>query len=295
MEICLSEDLNESENEKVINVTPSQSPTEICSNVRLIPLEAEESPLMFSRCSSLGSFSDSELQLVHDDISSNMSDVSYRTSEVVSPSEIPDSPAQYTPKTNKTRIIVIKKFNECQKNLRYESNETDRSILKKSIFEDDLSIFKEESTPVKLQSVNASSLSSLTIDDEDDVGEIKYGQVIKKFEPFEDNTYFSADEEKVLDECIRKGIEKVTGKNIDNIANTSGSASRHNDSEDWLGDGKDEAFELSNEEEALLDECIRRGIAKVTGQKLNNVESFSLKLKRYENLEKHNQNEMEKK
>lgn len=54
---------------------------------------SQETPLMFSRCSSLSSLSGIEHTSVNDDQSSVLSDYSRRTSGVVSPSELPDSPA----------------------------------------------------------------------------------------------------------------------------------------------------------------------------------------------------------
>lgn len=58
---------------------------------------AEETPLMFSRASSLGSLSSYEQQSILDDRSSVVSEFSRLTSGVVSPSELPDSPSQLVP------------------------------------------------------------------------------------------------------------------------------------------------------------------------------------------------------
>ena len=56
--------------------------------------QVEETPLMFSRCSSLGSLSSFDTQSVH---SSLVSEHSRRASQVVSPSELPDSPSETMP------------------------------------------------------------------------------------------------------------------------------------------------------------------------------------------------------
>ncbi|KAK7095933.1 hypothetical protein V1264_005287 [Littorina saxatilis] len=56
--------------------------------------QVEETPLMFSRCSSLGSLSSFDTQSVH---SSVVSEYSRRASQVVSPSELPDSPSETMP------------------------------------------------------------------------------------------------------------------------------------------------------------------------------------------------------
>ncbi len=56
--------------------------------------QVQETPLMFSRCSSLGSLSSFDAHSVH---SSVVSDYSRRASEVVSPSDLPDSPSDTMP------------------------------------------------------------------------------------------------------------------------------------------------------------------------------------------------------
>ena len=58
---------------------------------------AQETPLMFSRCSSLDSLSEFDQHSIHDDHSSVISDFSHRTSGAVSPSDLPDSPTQTVP------------------------------------------------------------------------------------------------------------------------------------------------------------------------------------------------------
>lgn len=86
--------------------TPPQSPAEPCDKDKenkavTCNVEennyAQETPLMFSRSSSLDSLSDFEQHSIHDDRSSVISDFSHRTSGVVSPSELPDSPTQTVP------------------------------------------------------------------------------------------------------------------------------------------------------------------------------------------------------
>lgn len=157
---------------------------------------AEETPLMFSRCSSLGSLSGFEQYSIHDDRSSVISDFSRRTSGVVSPSELPDSPTQTvlpSPRNHKTQNTeFISKIQEEGKDTmdfvcvsladlqegtasRVVQEEAVRPsvqhllfskphVTRNSVFEDDIATFKEESTPIEFSS--ATSLSSLTIDDE---------------------------------------------------------------------------------------------------------------------------------
>lgn len=58
---------------------------------------AQETPLMFSRSSSLDSLNEFDQHSIHDDQSSIISDFSHRTSGAVSPSDLPDSPTQTVP------------------------------------------------------------------------------------------------------------------------------------------------------------------------------------------------------
>lgn len=79
---------------------PVQPPSEQCEKESKLKNEAQcaqQTSLMFSRCSSLGSLNGFEQNSVQDDRSSVVSDFSRRTSGVVSPSELPDSPAHTAP------------------------------------------------------------------------------------------------------------------------------------------------------------------------------------------------------
>lgn len=84
------------------SLTPPQSPAEPRDKEKESKTVAEENyaqetPLMFSRSSSLDSLNEFEQHSIHDDHSSVVSDFSHRTSAVVSPSELPDSPTQTVP------------------------------------------------------------------------------------------------------------------------------------------------------------------------------------------------------
>ncbi|XP_078042764.1 uncharacterized protein LOC144473078 [Augochlora pura] len=159
----------------------SDSTTEGKSNSRVVDKEgkmvtfsrqdfyAEQTPLMFSRCSSLGSLSGFEQHSIHDDRSSIVSDFSRRTSGVVSPSELPDSPTQTippSPRNHKSQCTdFISKIPEeaVRPSVRHLSY-SKCHVPPTSVFEDDIATFKEESTPIEFST--ATSLSSLTIDDE---------------------------------------------------------------------------------------------------------------------------------
>lgn len=75
--------------------------------------QVQETPLMFSRCSSLGSLSSFDAHSVH---SSVVSDYSRRASEVVSPSELPDSPSDSMPGSpgHKSPVKFDSRLNDSQ-------------------------------------------------------------------------------------------------------------------------------------------------------------------------------------
>jgi hypothetical protein len=66
------------------------------------PEKVLETPLVFSRCSSVASLTSFEQHSIHDDRSSIVSDFSRLTSGMVSPSELPDSPTQTQPSSPRT-------------------------------------------------------------------------------------------------------------------------------------------------------------------------------------------------
>ncbi|XP_022919710.2 uro-adherence factor A-like isoform X1 [Onthophagus taurus] len=132
---------------------------------------AEETPLMFSRSSSLASLDSFEQHSIHDDRSSIVSEISRFTSGVVSP-DIPDSPSQTMPPSPRPRK-VLEYPSTSRAAILFQRTAADgrpqpapRSIQKPSIFEDNVTKFKEESTPVQFST--ATSLSSLTIDEHED-------------------------------------------------------------------------------------------------------------------------------
>ncbi|CAH1173663.1 unnamed protein product [Phaedon cochleariae] len=86
--------------EKVFPKTPTET-----KNVKFerVVNYAEETPLMFSRSSSLASLDSIEQHSIHDDRSSVVSDFSRLPSGIVSPSELPDSPTQTVPPSPKPR------------------------------------------------------------------------------------------------------------------------------------------------------------------------------------------------
>ncbi|XP_002738523.2 adenomatous polyposis coli protein [Saccoglossus kowalevskii] len=117
----------------------------------------EETPLVFSRCSSLSSLSSFELHSLHDDRSSVYS--SHRASEVVSPSDLPDSPSEPMIPSPK-RIISKPKQTAQQHNI---LSKLPTALPKPA---DDASVeFCTEGTPLAFS--GATSLSSLSIEGEE--------------------------------------------------------------------------------------------------------------------------------
>ncbi|XP_071115935.1 adenomatous polyposis coli protein-like isoform X2 [Haliotis cracherodii] len=137
----------------------------------------EETPLMFSRCSSLGSLSSFDTQSVH---SSVISEYSRRASEVVSPSELPDSPSETMPTSPKPepqeeKADLEQKPEDFTEEIACDSDVAPPvSSLAALIAADNLSVvskmeapvvYADEGTPPTMSDTH-SMLSALTIDDE---------------------------------------------------------------------------------------------------------------------------------
>ncbi|OXU24946.1 hypothetical protein TSAR_015669 [Trichomalopsis sarcophagae] len=269
---------------------PVQPPLEQCEKESKLKNEtpcSQQTPLMFSRCSSLGSLNGFEQHSVQDERSSVVSDFSRRTSGVVSPSELPDSPAQTAAPGTKLQLkpqigcFGKKKMpsphQDKSKNASLASDNAlqNENILrmipfaKRSVFEDNLTSFKDESTPTKLHSMAASSLSSLTIDDEDEY------DIVNKI-------ILNKEKSNVIDETKIESVrENPLGRaDLDDTSvkpeKTENSVNDDDDEEENFDDEKDdELTDLTPYEEQLLDECIRRGIAKWTKQNINEIKPFS--------------------
>nr|ANS60439.1 adenomatous polyposis coli [Platynereis dumerilii] len=148
--------------------------------------QVQETPLMFSRCSSLGSLSSFDAHSVH---SSVVSDYSRRASEVVSPSELPDSPSDSMPgsPSRKSPVKFDSKLNDSQStnitqirkpvvqqqppppaNISAAGEESNVQIVRpiptKTLFADSPKQFGDEGTP---DFSCATSLSGLDLDEPD--------------------------------------------------------------------------------------------------------------------------------
>uniref|UniRef100_A0A1B6D309 Adenomatous polyposis coli protein n=1 Tax=Clastoptera arizonana TaxID=38151 RepID=A0A1B6D309_9HEMI len=177
----------------VINPVIPATPKEETREGKVVTFET---PLMFSRCSSLGSISSCEPP---DDRSSVVSEFSRMTSGMVSPSELPDSPTEtipHSPRNVKPPVPIPQVM----------------KTANVSVFEERVSVFKEESTPVQFST--ATSLSSLTFDDEINAPE----QVLPKVEDKHHTDVGTAElapvseeeDEDMLAACINIGMQNST-------------------------------------------------------------------------------------
>ncbi|GAB0093088.1 uncharacterized protein DMENIID0001_081420 [Sergentomyia squamirostris] len=114
---------------------------------------ALETPLMFSRTSSIESLSSVEPKC-DDDRSSVVSEFSRLASGIISPSEIPDSPTQSVPQSPRRP----------QEGSSALSPHVSTAPRLRSVFEDDTNTFGIENTPAQFSC--ATSLSNLSLDDE---------------------------------------------------------------------------------------------------------------------------------
>ncbi|XP_063880746.1 adenomatous polyposis coli protein-like isoform X3 [Scylla paramamosain] len=117
----------------------------------------EETPLMFSRATSVSSLSSFEVQSIHDDRSSVVSDFSRFTSGAISPSDLPDSPNHTVPPSPKRSRPPSQPFKPPPAQIPGPRTST-------GVFSEAPRAFVEEGTPVEFS--RATSLSSLTIDDD---------------------------------------------------------------------------------------------------------------------------------
>ena len=141
-----------------------------------VTFDVHDTPMMFSRCSSLGSLSSFDAYSVH---SSVHSEYSRRASEVVSPSDLPDSPSDTMP-PSPSRSKSPTRFTDTAPHQRPrddrhmrldtipERGEVSRSAARGSqnMFKDIIQEFADEGSPNDDNFSCATSLSALTFDDE---------------------------------------------------------------------------------------------------------------------------------
>ncbi|XP_041356018.1 LOW QUALITY PROTEIN: adenomatous polyposis coli protein-like [Gigantopelta aegis] len=207
----------------------------------------EETPLMFSRCSSLGSLSSFDAQSVH---SSVVSEYSRRASEVVSPSELPDSPSETMPPSPKSER---KKKNEEKAITEDESIEgTEESGSRPTVFSGEKSsetclrkpvpnllshvscnglmeapkVYAEEGTPPTF-SETASLLSAITMDDDENGNKTKLSDITSGSENKSTNksTVLQDDKDSSMSE-VSEGEEDILAQCISSAMPAPNNSSR---------------------------------------------------------------------
>ncbi|KAH8313567.1 hypothetical protein KR067_008286 [Drosophila pandora] len=141
--------------EKQDKSVPPKTPTKPTPQ---IPDSAMETPLMFSRRSSMDSLVGDEETITCEDNGSVISEYSRMQSGVISPSELPDSPTQSMPQSPRRD----RKLPVCE-----QSNSETPARKSGNVFEDKLNRFHVEHTPAVFSC--ATSLSNLSVLDDSNV------------------------------------------------------------------------------------------------------------------------------
>lgn len=231
---------------------------------------AQETPLMFSRHSSLDSLSSAEPVIGGDDRSSIISDFSRLASGIISPSEIPDSPTQIVPNSP-----------------RRSSAAAPKPVARlRSVFEDDLNTFGVENTPAQFSC--ATSLSNLSLDDEPKIAsdsltkEISLNINAEEEEPGKEPVEIPPEEtgaahgnvenpsinlsDAVLSDSEESDGDNLLFQNCINLGMTRGIAASKNPANgakknDNISDDSTSSSDAANDDH-LLEQCIRDGIQK---------------------------------
>lgn len=250
---------------------------------------AQETPLMFSRHSSLDSLSSAE-PVMADDRSSIISDFSRLASGIISPSEIPDSPTQCVHYSPGRRLQLAAGAPSMSK----PANQT----RLRSVFEDDMNAFHVENTPAQFSC--ATSLSNLSLDDEPKIAtdilakEVKMLDVcaeetkdtsIDSTEPpaqllqqtaaesfdepiqnesLSDSDISDGEANLIFNSCVNVGMAcgaKSTAKGVATEGSNNGAIV----AVDILSDDSTSSSDLGNEN--VLEQCIREGIEKTTANR----------------------------
>lgn len=192
----------------------------------------DETPLMFSRTSSMGSIDSAEQGF--DDKSSVVSDFSRLASGVMSPSELPDSPTQSIPQSPSRTQMRINQIAAPKNIPTIRAPAHEREIIGAEAAEDSVNTFNVENTPAVFSS--RTSLSNLSFDDEPKISNdaiSKDFQLMKHPSEDEDSKLAkkstadefggditaeqsdaeeSADDANLLESCINMGINSINVK-----------------------------------------------------------------------------------
>ncbi|KAG4067863.1 hypothetical protein HA402_010549 [Bradysia odoriphaga] len=149
--VAIAEENIDEEPIKSVEISESENNPNSTPGAKAVTFGDFETPMMFSRHTSLGSLSSIE-PTIGDDRSSVVSEFSRLASGIISPSEIPDSPTQIVAHSPR-RIPGTSVSFPC----------TPPNPLR-SVFEDNLNPYGVENTPAQFS--YATSLSNLSLDDE---------------------------------------------------------------------------------------------------------------------------------
>ncbi|KAL9898499.1 adenomatous polyposis coli 2 [Glossina fuscipes fuscipes] len=176
---------------------------------------ALETPLMFSRRSSLDSLAEDDVGPI-DDKSSVVSEFSRLASGVISPSEIPDSPTQSMPQSPRHNVGSVVGSSACfstgvspiaqrAQTSGHRVGDSSKRCLR-GVFEDETNTFHVENTPAQFST--ATSLSNLSILDEEPTHQTQTNQptndVISEGEEGEDKN-----DNLLLANCINMGMNRA--------------------------------------------------------------------------------------
>lgn len=192
---------------------------------------AEETPMMFSRTSSMGSLSSAEPGCV-DDKSSVVSDFSRLASGIISPSELPDSPTQSVPQSPSR--LNARSHPKHVAASRTPPLPVTREVIGAEAAEDSTNAFNIENTPAAYS--YATSLSNLSFDDEP---KISTDAISKDFQLMKHPSRDSDDEEP---KARISTEEKVDAQPIDTA---------------------DQSDAESADDDILLESCINMGMNRV--------------------------------
>lgn len=207
-------------------LNPAQAKAKVVSFTDTNAAQLLETPLMFSRTSSMESLSSAAAETagtMPDDGSSVVSEFSRVASGLMSPSELPDSPTQSMPQSP-TRKRLQGPVHEMQLSDAANSQLNDgKGQHPTSVFADKVDKFAVENTPAQFSC--ATSLSNLSILNEegpsrDDNVAAELYQGKSKTPDLSDSDDECAGADAILDECINRGINKGLN-NIKSVAPTA--------------------------------------------------------------------------
>ena len=224
----------------------------------------QETPLMFSRCSSLGSLSSFDAPSVH---SSVVSEYSRRASEVVSPSELPDSPSDTMPPSPSHPKSPVQFVTGLRQDVTNHPRgqipgSKSRPVHRDEGFTDLVRNFQEEGSPEDGFSC-ATSLSALTIDDEP---KIRKEKGLEKVLPGQEESS-SNDNDTTYSHNSAHDITVIERKTEDkpNDLDEASSSNR-----------KDDSSSDSEDNEDLLAECISLGMPTKSQKKITRSSSDNI-------------------